>query len=334
MKKLVKSLSYLLAVSLIVFLLPTNTTATTTPTYMYEWINQSGNISSDGLAHEYTNLQAGQTLQLSLTLKNKSGSTIRARHRLGNSPGKQVPVGSYGIGSQTPYQDGTPSFLDLSSFVLNNNRFVYYDGTDVSPEGLFVMSWNIKLKENLANGVYNLYVRPVSEYNAWTRQSKNGKLLPDNNSDIFWRLVVGDGSSSYTPDGWSTYTDQHNYFSIQYPADWTYTLQPHMIKKNIVFSRGEGDIWRFFVTIEGTDKTLQENVDAKVIEEINNGYTVEKSNTTISGQPATTVHYYSTCCGGDYYETLVVYKDRLYALSPHGSGDNLLTTMFESFKLL
>jgi len=190
MKKLVKSLSYLLTISLIVFLLPTNTNAAT-PTYMYEWMNQSGTISSDGLAHEYTNLQAGQTLQLSLTLMNQAGNTIRARHRLGNSPGKQVPIGSYGIGSQTPYQDGTPSFLDPSSFVLNNNRFAYYDGDDVPHGGVMTISWNIKLKENLANGAYNLYVRPVSEYNAWTRQSKNGKLLPDTNSDIFWRLVVG-----------------------------------------------------------------------------------------------------------------------------------------------
>lgn len=193
MKQLVKSLAYILSLSLIVFLLPINQ-AHAAPTYIYEWVSQSGIVSDDGLAHEYTNLEPGQTLNLSLTLFNRSGNTIQSRYRLGNSPGKQVPVGSYGIGSQTPKQDGTPHFLDLSSFILNNNRFAYYEGEDVPDNGLITMNWNIKLNNNLTDGVYNLYVRPVSEYLAWTRQIKNGKLLPTTSSDIFWRLTVGEKS--------------------------------------------------------------------------------------------------------------------------------------------
>ncbi|MFH0912049.1 MAG: hypothetical protein V1807_00045 [Patescibacteria group bacterium] len=217
MKKVVKSIGYLLAISLIVFLLPVNTTkAAVAPTYVYEWISQSGTISADGLAHEFVNLQAGQTIKLTLTLRNQSGNTICSRQRLGNpEAGKQVPVGSYGIGSQTPNQDGTPSFLDLSSFILNNNRFTYYEGEDVAPGGTMTISWDIKLKDNLANGVYNLYVRPVSEYLAWTRQIKNGQLLPTTSSDIFWRLVVGQINPGYI-----TYANSEYGFSLSHPGDW------------------------------------------------------------------------------------------------------------------
>ena len=194
MHKLVKSLSYILSISLMVFLLPINNTNAATPTYNYEWVSQSGTISADRLAHEYTNLEAGQTLNLSLTLLNRSNSTIKKLSEMGpHGPDKAVAPGVWGIGSQTPYQDGTPHFLDLSSFVLNNNRFAYYEGNDVPNNGLITMNWNIKLQENLPDGVYNLYVRPVSEYLAWTRQIKNGKLLPTTSSDIYWRFVVGDG---------------------------------------------------------------------------------------------------------------------------------------------
>lgn len=214
MLKLVRPLSYLLSISLIVFLLPLNTYAAT-PTYHYEWVSQSGTISSDGLAHEYTNLQAGQIITLYLTLYNRTNNTIKGRHRLGNPDnGRQVQTGAWGIGSQTPYQDGTPYFLDTSSFVLNNNRFTYYDGEDVPDNEAITMSWNIKLKDNLSDGIYNLYVRPVSEYKAWTRQVKNGKLLPSTDSDIFWRLVVGEGWQTYI----KTYTSENlgvtfDYFS-------------------------------------------------------------------------------------------------------------------------
>lgn len=216
MKKLVKSLSYLLATSLIVLILPTNTQAA--PNYIYEWISQNGAISADGLAHEFTNLQAGQTIQLSLILRNESDYTVRAKHLRGNpEPGHQVPAGSYGIGSQTPYQDGTPNFLDLSSFVLNNNRFVYYEGEDVSHGRDVHIAWTIKLKDNLVNGVYKLYVRPVFEYIAWTKQIKNGQLLPSTNSDIFWRFVVGDGAGNAD---WRLVTNSGVGFSVSLPNDY------------------------------------------------------------------------------------------------------------------
>jgi len=217
MQKLTKVLSYILSLSLIVWLLPISN-AQAAPTYTYERVHQSGTISDDGLAHEYTNLVPGQSIDLSLTLFNHSGNTIQSRHRLNQPSDKQVPIGSYGIGSQTPYQDGTPHFLDTSSYVLNNNRFVYYEGEDVSDNGLITMNWTIKLKDNLSDGVYNLYVRPVSEYLAWTRQVKNGKLLPTTSSDIFWRLTVG---YPYPPSGtWQTFTNSNFGITFNYPCEY------------------------------------------------------------------------------------------------------------------
>jgi len=167
-----------------------------TPIYQYEWVSQSGTISADGLAHQYTGVDAGDTIDLSLTLINRSGTTIKGTSALGAIPtGKQVQVGAWGIGTQNP-QDGTPSFLDTSSFVLNNNRFMYYDGADVPNGGQIKFDFDVKMDSDLADGTYKLYVRPVSEYNAWTRQYKNGQTFTSGNSDIFWAFVVGSGSSS------------------------------------------------------------------------------------------------------------------------------------------
>jgi len=441
--------------------------------YKYEWVSQSGTVSPNGYAHQYTGLVAGQTVNLWLTLTNRSGTTIKGKSGLPIESGKQVPVGAWGIGTQNP-QDGTPYFLDSSSFILNNNRFVYYDNENLGdwPDGYSrTMGWTIKLANNLTDGVYNLYYRPVCEYSAWTRQYKNGHTLPGTDSDIFTRFVVGSGTSStyltYTnqqygfsvdyatpvypeifgfnvgstnpdflasggvgvpdtgsvdthitvwketnltnvvnkitnshayddslttsylnqnglsltvfkyhtsyadanveervaklpsgyvvsishmgwfrssPDqrflnslksvssnGWLTYTDQYNHYAIQYPAGWVYSLQTN----SVVFSQGEGDIWEFFVTTVLTSSTLRQNVDAEVLEKINNGYTVETSNTTINGQSAIKIHYYSSCCGGDYVETLAVYNGRLYTLSPHGNGsDSNQSTMLNSFRFI
>ncbi len=197
-KKMTRAIAWLATASLTIgfAMMPTGAVAATV--YKYEWVRQSGTISADGLAHEYTNVAAGQTFNLSLTVINRSGTTIKGKSALPVGT-KQVPVGVWGIGTQNP-QDGTPSFLDLSSFVLNNNRFVYYDGADVPNGGEITFNWTIKMATSLSNGTYKLYVRPVSEFLAWTRQVKNGITLPGTNSDIFWQFVVGTGVST-TPTG-------------------------------------------------------------------------------------------------------------------------------------
>ncbi|MBU1082973.1 hypothetical protein KKE14_00835 [Patescibacteria group bacterium] len=180
-------------------MMPTGAAAATV--YKYEWKSQSGTISADGLAHEYQGVTAGQTINLSLTMINRSGTTIKGKSALPAGT-LQVPVGVWGIGTQNP-QDGTPSFLDLSSFVLNNNRFVYYDGADVPDGSEITFDWPVTMATTLAAGTYKLYVRPVSEFLAWTRQVKNGITLPGTNSDIFWQFVVGSGTSTPATGGLS-----------------------------------------------------------------------------------------------------------------------------------
>lgn len=197
-KKMTRALAWVTAVTMSVWMVAPSAAAVTV--YKYEWVSQSGTISADGLAHEYQGVTAGQTIPLTLNLLNRSGITIKGKSALPAGT-LQVPVGVWGIGSQTPMQDGTPSFLDLSSFILNNNRFAYYDGADVPNGGQISFTWNIKMSTTLTNGTYKLYVRPVSEYLAWTRQVKNGYTLPSYNSDIFWQFVVGSGITTPATGG-------------------------------------------------------------------------------------------------------------------------------------
>ncbi|MFH0912576.1 MAG: hypothetical protein V1807_02890, partial [Patescibacteria group bacterium] len=198
MKKMIKATAWLVAAILISGFFMPITPASAAPVYKYEWVSQSGTVSPDGYAHQYTNLVAGQTINLSLTLINRSGTTIKGRSSLPYTPGYQVPIGTWGVGSQTPYQDGSPDFLDRSSFILNNNRYVYYEGGDVPDGGYLSLNWTVKLSDDVTDGIYDMYYRPVCEYLAWTRQVKNGQTLPGTNSDIFTRLVVGSGYKTYT----------------------------------------------------------------------------------------------------------------------------------------
>ena len=192
LNKTSRVLAWTMAVATSVWLAAPATAVSAAPVYNYKWIDQTPNtITADGKAHYVTALQ-NQSVTLSMTLQNLSGTTIKGKTSLGAAPaGKQVPIGTFGIGTSKP-QDNTPSWLDPSSFVLNNNRFVYYDGADVPNNGQLTLTWTIKIASSAANGTYDLYVKPVFEYQAWTRQvAWNGKLLPTNSSDIFTRVYVG-----------------------------------------------------------------------------------------------------------------------------------------------
>lgn len=237
LKRKTNFVSWLTIVGLVVSFIGLPTQANAATVYKYEWMAQSGNVSKDGLAHEYNNLQPGQTITLSLTMINRSGNTIRARHRLAQSPDKQVPVGSWGIGTQNP-QDGTPSFLDSSSFFLNNNRFTYYEGDDVENNRMINFSWTIKLKSNLANGTYYLYLRPVCEYLAWTRQVKNGITLPGTDSDIYWKFRVGGGDDSDVPTEYVRYVNPRYGFSFVYKKP----IYPEVLSVSEKNGRVEGDM--------------------------------------------------------------------------------------------
>jgi len=216
MKRMIKVAAWLMAASLIFSFILVPAKPASATTYKYEWVSQSGTVSPDGYAHQYTSLKAGDLIPLSLTLINRSGTTIVGKGNLPTIPGYQVPIGVWGVGTQNP-QDGSPYFLDTSSFILNNNRFVYYDGANVPDGGYFTLNWTVKLADNLSDGVYDLYYRPVCEYLAWTRQYKNGHTLLGTDSDIFTRFIVGSGISTT----YKTYINSVFGFSFQYPANYT-----------------------------------------------------------------------------------------------------------------
>ncbi len=166
------------------------TAAAQTPVYRFKWISQTpATVTADGTAH-YVSVTQGNSVTLSVTVQNLSGKTIKGRSALGAIPaGKQTQVGSFGIGVRGDLQ--TP-WLDASSFVLNGNRLVYYEGADVAPNANITMTFTVKVASTAANGTYNLYYKPVFDYEAWTRQvAWNGRVLDKDKSDIFTRFFVG-----------------------------------------------------------------------------------------------------------------------------------------------
>lgn len=173
----------------------------------YQWVSQSGTLSTDGAAHE-VNVNAGDTVSMSLTIKNRSIDS-RALVMYG------VPPGGNLLPEEAPYRgahelrvgvkgDEILSWIDSSSFYENldgeNNRFAVYDGPDASPGDTLTFTWNLKIKAGTADGTYNLYTGLVREFDAWARQvTAAGTLLPS--EDIFWRVIVGEGTTTPAATG-------------------------------------------------------------------------------------------------------------------------------------
>jgi len=154
--------------------------------YRYLWKAQNGTISTDGTAHEITAAR-GDIIAMSVTLINRSGRVIKGLPSLPVVAGK-VNYGGWGLGTSKPI-DNKPKWLDPSSFVINGNRFVYYNGADVPDGGEFTLAWNIKISPTAILGTYKLYLNCVKEWENWTQQvSKEGILLKS--PDIFWRVKV------------------------------------------------------------------------------------------------------------------------------------------------
>ena len=154
--------------------------------YQYLWKAQNGTISVDRTAHEITASRA-DTIAMSVTLVNRSGREIKGLSSLPAVAGK-INYGGWGLGTSKPI-DNKPTWLDASSFVINGNRFVYYNGPDIPDGGEFTLTWNIKISSTAARGTYKMYLNCVKEWENWTQQvSRDGILLPS--PDIFWRVYV------------------------------------------------------------------------------------------------------------------------------------------------
>jgi len=201
-KTLTKVVAWVSAVAIAVaFAVPAGAFQALPNSMIYEFKSQSGTISADGTAHEVT-ANAGDTVQLSLTVANRSQNPA-GRVWYGTSAllseGPDYPnAHAIGVGTARPF-DNVPSWIDSSSFVINNNRFVYYDGAAVNPGDEITLTWDVKISATAANGTYDLYVGLVREFDEWGRQWKNGMILP--NPDIFWRFVIGGGTTTPTAGG-------------------------------------------------------------------------------------------------------------------------------------
>lgn len=162
---------------------------------IYEWKSQSG--TDNGTAH-VVNANAGDTVELSLTVTNRSqnpaGSVWYGKQALAPEAAPYTNGHAIGVGTLRP-MDHTPSWIDSSSWDSansNNNRFMYYEGSEVHPGSDMTLTWDVKIANNAANGTYDLYVGIVREHDEWGRQWKNGQII--SNPDIFWRFNIGGGS--------------------------------------------------------------------------------------------------------------------------------------------
>src|SRR4030042_6015266 len=127
----------------------------------YQWVSQSGTLSTDGTAHE-VRVNAGDTVQLSLTIKNR---TIDPRAQIWYG----VPPGGTLLPEEAPYRgahelrvgvknDEILTWIDSSSFLANpdgdDNRFAVYNGADARPGDSLTFTWNLKIKAGTADGHY------------------------------------------------------------------------------------------------------------------------------------------------------------------------------------
>jgi len=201
-KKMTRVVSWLMTLAIaMMFALPADAIEFFPTEGRYQWVSQSGTLSSDGTAHEYY-VQAGDTVSMSLTIKNR---TI--------DPAAQVwygiPPGGNLLPEDAPYRgahelrvgvknDEVLSWIDESSFLLNedgdNNRFAVYDGVDAYPGDNLTFTWDVKIAEGTTDGVYDLYSMVVREFDSRFRQVNSAGALVGSD-DVFWRFHVGDTSS-------------------------------------------------------------------------------------------------------------------------------------------
>jgi len=206
-KKMTRSIAWIMTASLAVaFMLPSDAAAVeffSTP-FRYQWKSQSG--TNEGTAH-VVRANAGDTVAMNLTITNRSIDS-RAKVIYGTSaltPEVSPYRGAHELrlGTSNPH-DKIYDWVDSSSFISNpdgaSNRLAAYDGAAVNPGQDLTFNFNLKIKSGTPNGTYDFYVGVVREYDAWAKQvDSKGRLLPG--EDIFWRVVVGGGSTTPATGG-------------------------------------------------------------------------------------------------------------------------------------
>jgi hypothetical protein len=161
----------------------------------WQLVGQSGETAYwDG---QYTygvhRAKAGDTVTMWATVKNLSRNP-RGEVWYGRSSllpeGPQYPnAHAIGVGTLDP-MDNTPSWMDKSSFVINDNRFMYYDGSPVYKGQTVTFQWQIKIAANAPDGIYPLSLGLVREFDEWGfRVNANGANHHFQN--MYWQFVIG-----------------------------------------------------------------------------------------------------------------------------------------------
>ncbi len=165
----------------------------------YVRISQSGSPGSDG---SYIHANPGDTVAMWLTVKNQStnpkAQVWYGRGDLPNEGPNYPNAHAIGVGTAKP-RDSKPNWLDDSSFTINGNRFMYYDGQPVAKGQTMTLSWNVKIAANATPGTYNLHVALVREFDEWgTRVNLNGSRY--RYQDVLWKFVIGENNQITAPE--------------------------------------------------------------------------------------------------------------------------------------
>jgi len=194
LKSMTRVVSWLMTLALsFTFALPAEAIEFFPTPFCFQWASQSGTLSADGTAYEHY-VNAGDTIAMSLNVTNRS-TDGRALVMYGIPPGGNL------LPEVAPYRgahelrigvknDEILPWLDSSSFIENldgdNNRLSVYDGSNVHNGSDVVFNWDATIASDAADGVYEMTVSMVREFDAWATNIDGG--------DIFWRIIVGEGT--------------------------------------------------------------------------------------------------------------------------------------------
>lgn len=178
----------------------------------WELIAQSGEKKYNSASYPYAvhYAQAGDTVEMWATVKNWSRNP-RAQMWYGQSSllneGPNYPnAHAIGVGTWDP-MDHQPTFLDPSSFVVNGNRLVYYDGPAINRGQTVTIRWKVKIAANTADGIYDLPLALVRELDEWgyrvTPSGANHRYR-----SMLYQFVVGD---YVAPVGYQTYDTPYRF---------------------------------------------------------------------------------------------------------------------------
>ncbi len=107
-----------------------------------------------------------------------------------------------GVGMWDPF-DKNPGWIDPSSFVINDNRFMYYDGPRVDKNSAVTLAWKVKIPTTVPNGQYDLTLNLVREFDEWgIRVDSAGNT--HRYQSMYWKIHVGDGTGPVVNDEYFT----------------------------------------------------------------------------------------------------------------------------------